>query len=67
MDKQNISRINELAALAKQRPLTSEEEAERAERRKKYLEAFKGAFRQQLDNTVIQREDGSREPFKRTK
>ena len=66
MDKQNISRINELSAIARTRPLT-QEEAERAERRKKYLEAFRGAFKSQLDNTVIQREDGSKEPFRRTK
>lgn len=67
MDKQNISRINELSAIARTRPLTQEEAAERAERRKKYLEVFRGAFKSQLDNTVIQREDGSKEPFRRTK
>lgn len=64
MEKVNINRINELAHIAKQRPLTSEETAERDVLRKKYLENFRAAFRQQLDNTVIQREDGSREPLK---
>ncbi len=64
MEKVNIDRINELAHIAKQRALTPEEAAERAELRKKYLENFRTAFRQQLDNTVIQREDGSREPLK---
>lgn len=64
MEKVNIERINELAHIAKQRPLTPEETAERAELRKKYLENFRAAFRQQLDNTVIQREDGSREPLR---
>jgi len=67
MDKQNIDRINELSAIARSRSLTPDEEAERATRRKKYLEAFRSAFKKQLDNTVIQREDGTREPFKRTK
>lgn len=64
MEKVNIDRINELAHIAKQRALTPEETAERAGLRKKYLENFRTAFRQQLDNTVIQREDGSREPLK---
>lgn len=64
MEKVNINRINELAHIAKQRPLTPEETAERDVLRKKYLENFRAAFRQQLDNTVIQREDGSREPLK---
>lgn len=64
MEKANIDRINELARIAKERELTAEETAERAELRRIYLENFRAAFRQQLDNTVIQREDGSREPFK---
>ena len=64
MEKANIERINELARIAKERPLTEAETAERAELRRVYLENFRAAFRQQLDNTVIQREDGSREPLK---
>ena len=64
MEKANIDRINELARIAKERELTAEEAAERAELRRIYLENFRAAFRQQLDNTVIQREDGSREPLR---
>ena len=64
MEKVNIDRINELAHIARQRALTPEETAERAELRRKYLENFRAAFRQQLDNTVIQHADGSREPLK---
>ncbi len=64
MEKVNIDRINELARIAKERELTPEEAAERAELRKAYLENFRAAFRQQLDSTVIQREDGSREAVK---
>ncbi|MBR4235030.1 MAG: DUF896 domain-containing protein [Clostridia bacterium] len=67
MDRQNIERINELARLAKKRELTDEEAAERHERRQKYLEAFRRSFRNQLDHTVIQHEDGTREPFRRNK
>ena len=64
MDQQNIKRINELTAISRERELTEEEMNERHERRQKYLEAFRASFRNQLDNTVIQREDGSREPLK---
>ena len=64
MEKVNIDRINELARIAKERELTPEETAERAELRKAYLANFRAAFRQQLDNTVIQHTDGSRENVK---
>ena len=64
MDQQNLKRINELAALAKQRELTPEEADERAERRQRYLKAFRASFKNQLDHTVIQREDGTKEPLK---
>ena len=64
MEKGNIDRINELSRISRERPLTKEEEAERQERRQKYLAAFRMAFRGQLDNTVIQREDGTRELVK---
>lgn len=65
MDKQNIDRINALAALAKQRPLTEAEATERHERRQKYLEAFRASFKNQLDHTAIQYEDGTKQPLKR--
>ena len=65
MDRQNIDRINELAALAKERPLTEEEMNERHERRQKYLAAFRASFKEQLDHTSIQYEDGTKEPLRR--
>ena len=65
MDKQNINRINELAALAKRRPLTEEEMNERHECRQKYLEAFRASFKAQLDHTSIQYEDGTKQPLRR--
>lgn len=64
MDQGNLKRINELAALAKTRELTPEELSERDERRKKYLAAFRAQFRDQLEHTVIQREDGTKEAVK---
>jgi len=67
MDQGNLKRINELAAIAKTRELTEEEANERHERRQRYLEAFRAQFRDQLEHTVIQREDGSKEPLKKKK
>ena len=60
MEQKSLNRINELAKIAKERPLTVEEEQERAALRKEYLANFRAAFRQQLDNTYIQYDDGTR-------
>ncbi|MEC0228370.1 MULTISPECIES: DUF896 domain-containing protein [Paenibacillus] len=49
MDK-NIERINELARKAKTVGLTDEEIDERNELRKKYIEAFRGNLKVQLDS-----------------
>ena len=64
MDRQSISRINQLTALSRQRPLTEEEHAERHRLRQAYREAFRGRFRAQLDNTVVEYPDGSRESLR---
>lgn len=63
MEQKHLARLNELAKLAKERALTAEETAERAELRKEYLATFRAAFQQQLDNTVIQYDDGTRVPM----
>lgn len=63
MEQDILPRINELAKIAKTRPLTPAEEAERAALRKQYLATFRKAFQQQLDSTVIQYDDGTRVPF----
>ncbi len=63
MEQKHLARLNELAKLAKARPLTAEETAERAELRREYLATFRAAFQQQLDNTVIQYDDGTRVPM----
>lgn len=65
MEKANISRINELSKIARERELSAEEAAERHELRQAYLKAFRSSFQAQLDNTYIQHEDGSREKLKR--
>ncbi len=60
-----LNRINELAAIAKTRPLTEEEQAERETLRKEYLAQFRANFKGILDNTTIKRPDGSVEPLKK--
>ena len=63
MEQKNLKRLNELAKIAKERALTGEETEERARLRQEYQADFRKAFQQQLDNTVIQYDDGTRVPF----
>lgn len=60
MEKTRLERINELAAKAKAEGLTPEETAERDKLRAEYLENFRANFRGILDNTYVQRPDGSK-------
>jgi uncharacterized protein YnzC (UPF0291/DUF896 family) len=48
--EQNIERINELARKARTIGLTDEEIDERNELRRKYIEAFRGSLKVQLDS-----------------
>lgn len=59
-----IARINELAALAKQRELTSEELTERDKLRRIYIDSVKQNLVGQLENTYIVRPDGTKEKVK---
>ena len=43
--KKMVDRINELAKLSKERPLTPEEQAEQQELRKQYIAWFRSALR----------------------
>lgn len=65
MEKEKIDRINYLAREAKTRELTAEEKAEQAALREEYIADFRRSFGGILDNTVIQRPDGSKEPLKK--
>ena len=60
MERRDIERINALTRISRERELTPEEQAERKELRENYLKAFRGQFRAQLDNTVVEYPDGSR-------
>ena len=66
MEKAKVDRINELARLSKTRELTEEEKAEQAALRAEYVAEFRASFASQLDHTVIQRPDGSKEKLKKS-
>lgn len=66
MEQKQIDRINELARKAKTpEGLTEWEAAERAALRREYADAVLGNLQGQLDNTYIQRPDGSREKLRK--
>ena len=54
LDKKQMDRINELAKMAKERDLTSEEKKEQEQLRKEYLAKFRKSFRKRLDNIDIE-------------
>ena len=61
MDPKLLERINELARKSKEAPLTEEELAEQAALRAEYIKEYRATLRGILENTVIQRPDGTRE------
>lgn len=65
MTKEKIDRINELAHLAKQRELTTEELNERAQLRAEYIAAVRASLRAELDNTTILYPDGSKKSLRK--
>ena len=65
MEQNKLDRINELAKIVKERPLTEEELAERKVLREEFLQEFRQSFGGILDNTYIERPDGSRENLKK--
>ena len=65
MTQEKLDRINELAHLAKERELTADEQEERAALRKQYLATFRLAVQQQLDNTYLQYDDGTKVKLRR--
>lgn len=61
MEQTKIDRINHLARKAKESGLTDEELIEQKRLREEYIADFRKNLRGILDNTVIERPDGSRE------
>ena len=64
MDQKKVDRINFLARKSKSEGLTEEEKAEQQILRKEYIEDYRRSLRGILDNTIIQRPDGTREKIK---
>ena len=65
MEKTRLERINELYAKSKAEGLTEEEKAEQKRLREEYLRDFRANFRGILDNTYVERPDGSKTPLKK--
>ena len=58
MENSKLNRINELAALAKERELTEEEKAERDALRKEYIAEWRRGAEQVLENIYVIGPDG---------
>ena len=67
IDQKLIDRINELAKISKERPLSSEEVKEQVELRREYLKQFKEGFKQTLDNVKVVDEKGNEVILKKKK
>lgn len=65
MDPKLLERINELARKSKETSLTEEELAEQAQLRAEYIKEYRATLRGILENTVIQRPDGTKEKLKK--
>lgn len=65
MTDEKIMKINALAKKAKTVGLTEEEKKEQASLREEYIAAFRASLKRELDNTYIQRPDGSKEKIKK--
>lgn len=64
MDQTKVDRINFLARKEKSQGLTEAEKSEQQQLRKEYIESYRKSLRGILDNTYIQRPDGTREKIK---
>ena len=67
MTHEQVERINELARKKKTVGLTEEELAEQAALRKQYLDEFRAGMQATLDNTYLERPDGTREKLQKKK
>lgn len=65
MNKEKIERINYLAKKSKTQGLSDAEAAEQKALREEYIRDFRASFGGILDNTVIERPDGTREKLKK--
>ena len=61
MEKEKINRINELAKKSREAGLSESKATEQAALRAEYIAEIRSQIRGQLDNTAIERPDGTRE------
>ena len=67
MEQEKLTRINELARLAKERALTEEELAERDALRREYIAEWRRGAEQVLENTYLVYPDGTKRKLERKK
>jgi uncharacterized protein YnzC (UPF0291/DUF896 family) len=67
MEKAKLERINELARKQRASGLDEQEKNEQAELRQEYIAEIRASFGCMLDNTYIQRPDGTKEKIKKHK
>jgi uncharacterized protein YnzC (UPF0291/DUF896 family) len=67
MTEEKLLRINALAKRKREMGLTEEETAEQQALYKEYLAGFRAQMRGTLENTVIERPDGTRTSLKKEK
>jgi len=65
MNEELLKRINELSRKQRSEGLTPEELKEQQELRAEYLKAFRAHFTDVLENTYLQRPDGTKEKVQR--
>jgi len=65
MEQKKMDRINQLAKLKKERPLTQEELQEQAQLRAEYIAEWRASTMAVLDNTFIQQPDGTKVPLRK--
>ncbi len=67
MEQWEYDRISELTRIARERELTAEEQEERAQLRRRYIDSFKLSLTSQLDTTYIVDEKGNKTKLERKK
>ena len=67
MRQEKLTRINELARLAKERALTEEELAERDALRREYIAEWRRGAEQVLENTYLVYPDGTKRKLEKKK
>ncbi|MGM9652485.1 MAG: DUF896 domain-containing protein [Eubacteriales bacterium] len=65
MDQKKIDRLNELARKSRAQGLSDDEAREQSALRAEYIAAYRASLRGILENTYIERPDGTREKLQK--